>query len=68
MILSYGLFKWWIWVRDFDRLVGDLLKNLGLRLKIMKFQLGPSIYENYSLLRGAKFEILDRIEELWAKL
>jgi len=34
----------------------------------MKFQLGPSIYENYSLLRGAKFEILDRIEELWAKL
>jgi hypothetical protein len=34
----------------------------------MKFQLDPSIYANYSLVPGAKFKILDRIEELWAKL
>jgi hypothetical protein len=63
MILSYDLFKWWIWVRDFGRPVGDLWKNLGLRLKMMKFQLGPLICENYSLVRGAKFKILDRIQD-----
>jgi hypothetical protein len=50
MILSYGLFKWWIWVRDFGKSGGDLRKNLGLRLKMMKFQFGLSIYENYSLV------------------
>jgi hypothetical protein len=50
MILSYGLFKWWIWVRDFGESGGDLWKNLGLRLKMMKFQFGLSIYENYSLV------------------
>jgi len=26
------------------------MKILGLRLKMMKFQFGPSIYENYSLV------------------
>jgi len=51
---------------------------LGLRLKMMKFQFGPSIYENYGLVPKlwknyrlvprAYSEILDRIkDELWAE-
>jgi uncharacterized membrane protein (Fun14 family) len=69
MILSYVLFKRWIWARC--RSVGDLWKNPSLGLKITRFQSGPSIYKDYSLVLelwknygfvpGAKFEILDRI-------
>ena len=50
MILSYSLFKWWFWVRDFNKSVSNLWKNLGLRLKMIKFQFGLSTCENYSLV------------------
>jgi hypothetical protein len=51
---------------------------LGLRLKMIKFQFGPLICENYSLVPklwknyrlvpGAYSEILNRIkDELWAE-
>jgi hypothetical protein len=54
------------------------VKILGLRLKMMKIQFGPSILENYSLVPklwkiyrlvpGAYSEILNRIKyELWAE-
>jgi hypothetical protein len=55
MILSYGLFKWWIWVRKFGISIGDLWKNLGLRLKITilfwylnlkKLQFSPQTLKN----------------------
>jgi len=44
------LLKWWNWVRYSGKSVGDLWKNLGLKLKIIKFQFGPSICENYNLI------------------
>jgi hypothetical protein len=44
------LVTWWFWVRYFRRSVVDLWKNLGLRLKMMEFQFGPLICENYSLV------------------
>jgi hypothetical protein len=52
MILNYGLFKWWIWVRYFGISVSDMWKNLGSRLKMTKFYFGLSICENYNLVPG----------------
>jgi hypothetical protein len=77
MILSYGWFEWWIWVRCFGKSVGDMWKKSEFEveddeisvwsLNLWKFQFGPRTLEKlhvglWSIIRDSR----ENWGELWA--